>query len=95
VKRSRAVNLVLLTSALAALEGCNRQQCVDENRVVVDDSHCRDPYAYPATHGYRWYSTSYFNHLAIGSTAPASGTVRGVFGSAGDAAGHGGSGAGE
>jgi hypothetical protein len=90
VKRSRAVDLILLTSAVAALEGCNRQQCVDENRMVVDDRICQNPSAYPGPHGYRWYSTSYFNSAPIGSRATSFGTVRGVFGGAGEAAGHGG-----
>jgi hypothetical protein len=92
VKRSRAVNLVLLTSAVAALEGCTRQQCVDENKMVVDDRICQHPSAYPGAHGYRWYTTDYFNSAPVGRRAPTVGTVSGVFGSAGDAAGHGGSG---
>jgi hypothetical protein len=91
VKRSRAVNLILLTSAVAALEGCTRQQCVDENRVVVDDRICQNPSAYAGGgHGYRWYTTSYFNSAAVGSRATDAGTVHGVFGGAGEAAGHGG-----
>jgi hypothetical protein len=93
VKRSRAVKLILLTSAVAGLEGCTRQQCVDERKIVVDDKICQNPYAYPELHGYRWYTTSYFNSAPIGSRATApDGTVSGVFGGAGDAAGHGGSG---
>ena len=95
MKRSHAVNLILLTSAVAALEGCTRQQCVDENRMVVDDRICQNPSAYPGFHGYRWYTTSYFNSAPVGSTATPAGTVRGVFGGAGEAAGHGSGGAGE
>jgi hypothetical protein len=95
VKRSRAVNLILLTSAVAALEGCSRQQCVDENRIVVDDRICQHPSAYSGVHGYRWYSSSYFNSAPIGSRATPAGTVRGVFGSAGEAHGGGHGGAGE
>lgn len=83
---------MLLTSAVAALEGCTRQQCVDEKRVVVDDRICQNPYAYPGLHGYRWYTTDFFNSASIGSRATPVGTVTGVFGGAGDAAGHGGGG---
>ena len=59
--------------------------------MVVDDRICQNPSAYSGGgHGYRWYTTSYFNSAPVGSTATPAGTVRGVFGGAGEASGHGG-----
>ncbi|HEY3825633.1 MAG TPA: hypothetical protein VGL82_13810 [Bryobacteraceae bacterium] len=97
MKRSRAVNLILLTSSVAALESCNRQQCIDRNNIVVDDRYCQGQ-APAGSYGYRWYvrSGSSGSVGVGGHVDPSSGTAHGVFGSAGDAAGGGGdAGAGE
>jgi hypothetical protein len=95
VKRSRAVHLVLLASAVAALEGCSHQECVDRTNVVVDDRYCQGQ-APAGSYGYRWYNGGAGGYVPVGSSVSASGTSRGVFGGAGDAAiGGGGEGAGE
>ena len=96
MKRSNAVQLVLLVSAAGALEGCGRQQCIDRNNVVVDDAYCEGQ-APAGSFGYRWYNSGASSGVAVGTTVdPASGTTRGVFGAAGDAAGgHGSSGGGD
>ncbi len=95
VTRSRAVNLVLLVSSVAALEACSRRQCIDQNNVVVDDRYCGSQ-APAGSYGYRWFTPSGSSgYVPVGShVSPSSGTVHGVFGGAGDAAGHGGAGAG-
>ena len=93
MKRSRAVPLVLLASAIAALEGCGKEECVDENNVVVDDRYCQGTLP-PGPHGYRLYNGGAFGYVPVGSSVSASSTTRGVFGGAGDGAGHGGDGAG-
>jgi hypothetical protein len=94
VKRSGAVHLVLLASAAVTLEGCRKQECVDENNVVVDYSYCQGSLPPQASHGYRWYSPGLFGYYPIGSTVNGSGTTRGVFGAAGDGA-HGSAGTGD
>jgi hypothetical protein len=89
VKRSRAIQLVLLAST-AAVEGCGRRQCVDERDIVVEDRYCQQPYL-ATGHGYRFYNGGFFGSSPVGSSLRSSGTVRGVFGGAGEAA-HGGGG---
>jgi hypothetical protein len=89
VTRSRAVHLVLLVSSVAALEACSRrQQCLDQNNMVVDDRFCQGQ-APVGSFGYRWYSHS-GSPMPVGShvSSSSSGTAHGVFGGAGDAAGH-------
>jgi hypothetical protein len=83
----------LLASAAAALESCSHQQCVDQNNVVVDPGFCEGTLHPMGGYGYRWYTGG--GNYAVGSTVPATSTVRGVFGGAGDAAHSGGSGGGE
>ena len=89
MKRSHFVGIALLGVYALALEQCSRnQECLDQNNIVVDDQYCRQ-----ASTGYRWFYT-HSSPGAIGSHVDASsGTVRGIFGGAGDAAGgHGGGG---
>jgi hypothetical protein len=88
VKRSKAVNLVLLASTAVTLEGCRKQECVDENNVVVDSKYCQGLLPPQGPHGYRWYNGSFFAYYPIGSNATSQ-TTRGVFGAAGDSAAHG------
>jgi hypothetical protein len=95
VKRSHTVNIVLLTAAMAALDGCGRQQCIDRNNEVVEDRYCEGQ-APAGSYGYRWYNSGSSSGVAVGTRVdPASGTERGVFGGAGDAAGGHGSGGGD
>jgi hypothetical protein len=83
MKRSRAVQLILLASATA---GCARRQCVDERDIVVADRYCQQPYI-PTGHGYRYYSGGFFSsNTPVGSSVRSSGTMRGVFGGAGEGA---------
>jgi hypothetical protein len=105
LKRSRVVELTLVSSMAAMLIGCRdrpTQYCVDESQAVVDEKNCVAGnggyhYYYGGGHGFMPYGT----RLSGGSTtAPsegyttASGTVRGGIGGAGEAAsgGHGGGG---
>jgi hypothetical protein len=94
VKRSRAVQLVLLASAAATLEGCARKQCVDENGTVVDVGYCQGTLPPQPLHGYRWY-TSFVGYRPLGSNIREEGTIRGIFGGAGEGVHGGESGAGE
>lgn len=91
MKRSHLVGIALLGVYVVALEECSRnQECLDQSNVVVDDQYCRE-----TSTGYHWFYT-HSSPGAIGSHVdPSSGTARGVFGGAGDAAGHGGGEAGE
>lgn len=91
MKRSHIVGLTLLGVWAAALARCGgHQECIDQNNVVLDDYACRQ-----GTTGAHYFYT-YNSPGAVGSHIDAStGTSRGVFGGAGDAAGHGGGGAGE
>ncbi|HEX4276091.1 MAG TPA: hypothetical protein VHZ74_12090 [Bryobacteraceae bacterium] len=93
MKRSRAVDLVLLVSSVAALDGCGRKQCVDERDIVVNDGYCQSQGVSSGLHGYRYYSGGFFNSTPAGGSVRDSGTVRGIFGGSGEGA-HGG-GAGE
>ena len=90
MKRSSAVHLVLLASAVVALEGCGNRQCVDEHNIVVDDRNCQTS----STTGYHYYSGG-SGSAAVGTSADAPGTTRGVFGSAGESAAHGSGGGGD
>jgi hypothetical protein len=92
VKRSHLVGIALLGVFVAALERCGgRRECIDQNNVVVDDGLCQNHAG-----GYRWFYTYSSGNTYVGSHVnPSSGTDRGVFGSTGDAAGHGGGEAGE
>lgn len=91
MKKSHVVGLTLLGVWAAALARCGgHQECVDRNNVVISDQACRQ-----ASSGARWFYT-YNSPGGVGSHIDAStGTTRGVFGGAGDAAGHGGGEAGE
>jgi hypothetical protein len=89
VKRSSAVHLVVLASAVVTLEGCGNRQCVDARNIVVDDRNCQT-----YSTGYHYYSGG-SGSAPVGSSADAPGTTRGVFGSAGDSAAHGGGGSGD
>jgi hypothetical protein len=86
------VHLVLL--AAVALEGCGRQECVDEHNVVVDDRYCQGQLP-PGGHGFRWYNGGASGYVPVGSTLSSADTSRGVFGAAGESAAHGGGGAGD
>lgn len=89
MKKSYIVGLTLLGVYVVALEQCSRnQQCLDQNNVVVDDRSCQQ-----TSTGYHWFYT-HSSPGAIGTHIdPSSGTTRGIFGGAGDAAGsHGGGG---
>jgi hypothetical protein len=89
VKRSHAVQLILLASATA---GCARRQCVDERDIVVEDRYCQQPSILNG-HGYRYYNGGFFSSSRpVGSSMRSSGTVRGVFGGAGESAHAGGAG---
>ena len=93
MKRSRTVQLVLLVTAVS-LESCSHQQCVDEKGIVVDDRFCQTSNI-PGPHGYRLYNGGWFSgSTPLGANVNESGTVRGVFGGAGDSAAHGGGGEG-
>jgi hypothetical protein len=93
VKKSRAVELILLASAAA---GCGRRQCVDERDIVVEDRYCQPPYPGGGAHGYRFYNGGFFgSSTPVGSSVRNSGTIRGVFGGSGEAAHGAGGGAGE
>jgi hypothetical protein len=102
MKRSRVVQLTLVSSMAAMLIACRERPtryCVDEGQAVVDENNCIAGnggyhYYYGGGHGYMPYGT----HLSGGSTsAPsggytvAAGTVRGGIGASGEAAsgGHG------
>ena len=86
MRRSHLVGIALLGVYVAALESCARRECVDQNNVVVDDRFCQGQ----SVPDYRWFHT-YSSYGGIGTRVdPSSGTVRGVFGGAGEAAsGHG------
>jgi hypothetical protein len=90
VKRSSAVHLVVLASAVVALEGCGNRQCVDQHNIVVDDSNCHQT----SSAGYHYYSGG-SGSAAVGTSADAQGTAHGVFGGAGESAAHGSGGGGE
>jgi hypothetical protein len=56
MKRSRAIQLTLVTSMASLLVSCDNRParyCVDNNQVVTDDKYCEDPSA--SHYGYRWY----------------------------------------
>jgi hypothetical protein len=93
VKRSHTVDLVLLLSAAATLESCSHQQCVNEHGIIVDDRYCQSSNV-PGPHGYRFYNSGWFGGRVPmgGSISDSAGTTRGVFGSAGESAAHGGGG---
>jgi hypothetical protein len=94
VKRSHTVDLVLLLSAAATLESCSHQQCVDERDIVVNDNYCQSSNI-PGPHGYRFYNGGWYGRVPIGgSVRDSAGTMRGVFGNAGESAAHGGGGEG-
>jgi len=106
MKRSRAVHLIVIASAAAAIESCGApppRHCIDGNNVVIDERICENPDQYPPSHGYHWYYGGSSGSAPVGSrvfggssSAPgeSAGTVTGVFGGAGDAASGGGHGSG-
>ncbi len=86
MKRSRAIQLTLVTSVASFLIGCENRPtryCVDESQNVTDDKNCEDanPRGAPY-HLYHWYyggsrgPVSNGTHLSGGSTvAPSGGFV--------------------
>lgn len=86
MKRSRAIQLTLVTSMTSLLVSCDNRPtryCVDENQNVTDDRNCDNPY-YTSTpyHRYHWYyggahgPLSNGTHLSGGSVyAPREGFV--------------------
>ena len=96
MKKSSAVTLVLLTSAIA-LESCGSKRCVDSNNFVVDNRPCENSPGHGGGFGYHTYVGGYGGvgtRASGGSFVSSSGTVSGVFGGAGEAAGAGGHGGG-
>jgi hypothetical protein len=85
VKRSRSIQLTIVTSLASALISCEQRvtrYCVDQNQRVVDDKLCEQSQPNPGLPYYRWYyggargSVPLGTHLSGGSYfAPARGFV--------------------
>lgn len=95
-RRSQAVQLVLFASVIATLDGCGSpptRRCVDEYDTLADNRNCESS-IYGGLHHYHYYyggPRGYFapgTRMTGGSASPGegSGTVRGVFGGAGEGA---------
>lgn len=86
MKRSRAIQLTLVTSMASLLISCENRPiryCVDESQNVADDKNCEDANSHGAPyHLYHWYyggsrgPVSNGTHLSGGSTvAPSDGFI--------------------
>jgi len=100
MKRSSTVGLVLITAATAMTACKERptRYCVDQNNQVAEDSHCEDQNGYHSPF-YHWYYGGARGPIRLGTrltggsvSVPAegfespsqAGTVRGIFGAAGE-----------
>lgn len=70
MKRSRSIQLTIVTSLASALVGCGdraTRYCVDQGQRVVDEKRCDQDQSDPSDHYYRWYYGGAYGHVPFGT----------------------------
>jgi hypothetical protein len=70
VKRSRSIQLTIVTSLASALISCEQRAtryCVDQNQRVMDDKLCEQSQPGPGFHYYHWYYGGARGRVPVGT----------------------------